>query len=153
MSSHFRRPVDVLYINDKSDQIDLFEKAIASWKTPHTLKIVRDRDEACRRLAACPKDDSSPDLVILDYQLQQYCGIDVVRNVRGNEMVACIPIIVMSKDVSAENIKQAYDHYANCFIETPSDFEGMRNIIGAIERFWLQTAFIPGLRKSQKFEV
>jgi DNA-binding NtrC family response regulator len=147
MKSPFKRIAHVLYVNDQKEDIARFSQAIQKWDTPHEVKVIEQVDEALRFLSSA---DSAPDIVIVNVGTDNGRGMEVIRKVRESEAIQGVPIIVMGTEATDEEICEAYNHYANCFIQTPKETGDMSRMLASLERFWFHVAFLPGFRKLQK---
>jgi CheY-like chemotaxis protein len=148
MKSPFKRVAHILYVNDNKEGVDRFSRAIKSWNTPHELKVAETVDEALSFLSSA--ENGAPDILIVNVETEQGRGMDLIRKVRESEVSQCTPIIVMSSQATDEEVREAYNHYANCFIQTPKQTADLSNILLSLERFWFHVAFLPGFRKLQK---
>ncbi|MCB0637523.1 MAG: response regulator, partial [Lewinella sp.] len=110
-----------------------------------SLEVVMDGVEAVQYLRKEGKytEKSLPDLILLDLNLPKWEGRDVLRNIKTDEHLRHIPIVILTTSNAAQDIFDAYHLYANCFINKPVDFESFFNVIEQIQAFWLQTATLP----------
>lgn len=84
-----------------------------------------------------------PDIVLLDLNLPQKSGIEVLRDIKNEPSLRDIPIIVFSTSEARSDISNSYRLYANCYVTKPVDFEDFLGTVHNIAEFWLHTAKLP----------
>tara|TARA_R110002110_G_scaffold415807_1_gene656414 strand:- start:28061 stop:29113 length:1053 start_codon:yes stop_codon:yes gene_type:complete len=77
-----------------------------------------------------------PDLIILDFDISDMCGIKVTRKLKEfcYNISSWVPIILMSRDASVDNIVAALNAGADDFIQKPISFELIKAKISALRR-------------------
>ena len=84
-----------------------------------------------------------PDLILLDLNLPRMNGHEVLAILKDSPDYLTIPIVVLSSSADAEDIKNAYNHYANCYITKPVEFKGFIRAVRSIEQFWFKIGSLP----------
>jgi len=136
---------EILLVEDNSTDVLLTREALARIKTPNRLHVIEDGAEAISLLhkegqyANLPR----PDLILLDLNLAIKSGYDVLAEIKGNRDFCSIPVIVLSTSDQESDINKAYGLNANCYIVKPVNFGRFREIVLAIENFWLSVAVLP----------
>lgn len=140
-SRHFH----ILLVEDHPADVTLTRKAFARLSTPNTLHIAIDGVEALAflRREGRFKGAPRPDLVLLDLNMPRRDGRAVLRDVKGDEHLRVIPIVVLTTSAAAQDVKLAYSLHANGYITKPVGFEEFVAVVESIERFWLLTALLP----------
>ena len=141
-----RNEAVILLVEDNPADVRLFEEALRRHGAEVRLRVVRDGEEALRAIHGDPPFDHEPppDLVVLDLNLPKTNGHEVLRHVKSDEALRHIPVIVLTTSGNAEDIAQAYDLHANCYIRKPVDLDGYMRAVHACESFWLQVVRLPG---------
>lgn len=139
------RPVEILLAEDNPGDVKLTEKALEKGKVINNLHVVTDGVEAMKYLrqegtyASAPR----PDLLLLDLNMPRKDGQEVLRDVKADEDLRRIPVVVLTSSEAEEDIVDSYDLHANAYLTKPVDFEGFVDIIGTIEEFWLSVVKRP----------
>ena len=84
-----------------------------------------------------------PDLVLLDLNLPRRNGIEVLTEMRADEALAQIPVIVLTSSAERRDVEACYAAGANAFVVKPQDLDAFMDLIGAIRAFWLEVARLP----------
>lgn len=87
--------------------------------------------------------DNLPDLVLLDLNMPKKDGREVLIEVRANEALRSLPMIVFTTSKSPEDIKTCYANGANCYLSKPSSFDDLVTTMEKITQFWLKTVLLP----------
>jgi two-component system response regulator len=70
-------------------------------------------------------------------------GREVLQIIKADPALRQIPVVVLTTSQAEEDILQAYDLHANCFITKPVEFEPFMEIVKSIEHFWLAVVKLP----------
>ena len=139
-------PAEILVVEDNPGDIRLLEEALKEAKVSCRLHITRDGEQALEFLAQRGPYAQSPrpNLVLLDLNLPRKNGAEVLLAIKQDGSLRSIPVLVLSTSTRAEDIAQAYDLHANCYVPKPVDLERLVEVGRLIEAFWLSTVLLPG---------
>jgi chemotaxis family two-component system response regulator Rcp1 len=138
------KSVRILLIEDSPSDVRLIREALKETPVPVQITVARDGLEATEYLQKVEAGTASrPDLVILDLNLPKKNGREVLAEVKNSPGLKSIPVLVMTSSRSDEDIAQAYQLNANCYITKPGDLNEYVNVVRAIEDFWFFTATLP----------
>jgi CheY-like chemotaxis protein len=139
------KPVNVLLVEDNEGDILLTSEAFEDAKIHVNLSVVRDGREAIDFLNKYgPHADAHlPDLILLDVNLPKKNGHEVLKYVKGDEMLKHIPVIMLTTSSSPRDINLSYNNYANCYITKPVDANEFLSVIATIENFWITIVKLP----------
>jgi CheY-like chemotaxis protein len=139
------KPANVLLVEDNEDDIELTLEALEDSKVRMEINAVSDGISALAflRREGDYVDKPRPDLILLDLNLPQMDGREVLKKIKGDPNFAEIPVVVLTTSENDEDILKAYQLHANCYISKPVDFLKFTEIIRQIEGFWLQLAKLP----------
>lgn len=84
-----------------------------------------------------------PDLVLLDINLPIKSGHEVLQELKSDPVKKHIPIIMLTTSSAQNDIKLAYQHYANCYITKPVEINEFLEAISTIEQFWFNIVSLP----------
>jgi CheY-like chemotaxis protein len=147
------RPIEILLVEDNPGDVNLTRIALAdsSGKTLRkrelnvNLSVVADGVEAMNFLHRQGEYHQAihPDLILLDWNLPRKDGREVLVEIRANERLQRIPVVVLTTSQAEEDILKAYNLHANCYITKPVDFSQFVQIIQSIEDFWFTIVQLP----------
>jgi two-component system response regulator len=139
------RPIEILLVEDSATDVLLAEEALDFAKVRNNLHVVKDGVEAMaflrreREYSAVP----SPDLVLLDLNMPRKGGREVLAEVKADEALKNIPVVVLTTSQAQEDVLSSYGLHANCYISKPVDFEQFANVVRAIDQFWFTVVTLP----------
>lgn len=81
-----------------------------------------------------------PDLILLDWNLSDLPGEELLRRLKQHRATCTIPVVVMSSSQAEEAAAQCYSLGAGGYLSKPTDYDQLRDDIGATLAFWLQNA-------------
>ncbi|MEH2154653.1 MAG: response regulator [Nostoc sp.] len=138
-------PIEVLLVEDNPGDAQLTRIALEDSKISIHLNVVEDGVEA---MAFLRKQDkyakaAHPDIVLLDLNLPRKDGREVLAEIKGDENLKRIPVVVLTTSQAEEDILKAYNLCANCYITKPVDFDQFVKIVQSIENFWFAIVKLP----------
>jgi CheY-like chemotaxis protein len=137
--------VDVLLVEDSAAEARLAREALREATFPVHLHVASDGEQAMEFLRrqgpyhAAPR----PQLVLLDLNLPRKDGREVLRDMKADDDLRRIPVVVLTTSQAQSDIARAYELHANCYIQKPLELDGFIEIVKSIHRFWLQMAELP----------
>ena len=138
-------PVEILLVEDNPGDYRLTQEALREGKVYNNLHWVQDGVEALEflrqrgRYAEVPR----PDIVLLDLNLPKKDGREVLSEIKGDEDLRAIPVVVLTTSKAEEDVLRSYDLHANCYVTKPVDLEKFITVVQSIDRFWLTIATLP----------
>jgi len=137
--------IDILLVEDNSGDARLAQEALKESKIKNHLYIVKDGIAAIDFLFKRNdyKDVPRPDLILLDLNIPKKNGHEVLAEVKADEDLKRIPVIVLTISKSEEDILKTYNLHANCYIMKPLDFNKFIGVVKSIEDFWLTIVKLP----------
>lgn len=88
-------------------------------------------------------DTPRPDLILLDLNLPRKDGREVLAELKADEDLKSIPVIVLTTSSSDDDINKSYRLHANCYIVKPVDLDRFFEVVRGIESFWLNMVRLP----------
>jgi len=140
---------EIMLIEDNPGDIVLTIEAFKECSTPHTITAFKDGVEALKFLRREGKysEAKMPDLILLDLNIPKKDGRELLAEIKSDNGLKIIPIIVLSTSKNEKDIVTSYELKANCYICKPVELDSFINIILEIERFWLKTVKLPDYKK------
>jgi len=139
------RPIEILLAEDSATDVLLAEEALELAKMRNNLHVVKDGVEAMAFLRKEGKYEEKPrpDLILLDLNMPRKDGREVLAEVKADDNLKYIPVVVLTTSKAQEDILRAYGLHANCYISKPVDFEQFTNVVRAINQFWFTIVTLP----------
>lgn len=139
------KPINILLVEDNPSDIRLTQEAFKDGKISNILNIVTDGEEAVMYLKKEEKFSQAitPDIILLDLNLPKKDGREVLTEIKSDDNLRCIPVIILTTSSAQQDIINTYSHYANCYITKPVDYDQFINVIRTIEDFWLTIVKLP----------
>lgn len=139
------KPLEILLVEDNDGDIFLTKRAFEKCVLQNTIQVAKDGEQAIKMLK---KENGysefvSPDLILLDINLPKKNGRQVLEEIKKDELLRRIPVVMLTSSRASEDVLQSYDLHANCYILKPSKIDQLDDIVEAIERFWFTTALLP----------
>lgn len=137
------KPMDILLVEDNPGDIRLMQEVFRGMAS--RLTIARDGEQALAylRREGDYKHCRRPALIVLDLNLPRKDGREVLSEIKCEEALKCIPVVIFTTSSSEEDIRHAYRLHANCYITKPIDLDRFYEVGRSIEDFWLTTAALP----------
>jgi chemotaxis family two-component system response regulator Rcp1 len=138
-------PIEILMVEDTPGDVRLVREALKEHKLRNNLHAVRDGVEAmaCLRQKGQYAGASRPDLILLDLNLPQKDGREVLAEIKSDPDLRRIPVVVLTTSQAEQDILKVYDLHANCYITMPVDLDRFIEIVRAIDEFWLTIVKLP----------
>jgi len=137
--------IDILLVEDNPGDARLAKEALKEGKVKNQLHIVNDGMAATDFLFKRNdyKDAPRPDLIILDLNIPKKHGHEVLAEVKADEDLKRIPVIILTTSKAEEDILKTYNLHANCYITKPLDLNKFFEVVKSIEDFWLTIVKLP----------
>ncbi|MCF8262790.1 MAG: response regulator [Melioribacteraceae bacterium] len=139
------QPVNILLVEDNPGDARLAQEGLKESKLNNELNIVTDGEQALDYLHKRGnfKDVKTPDLILLDLNLPKIDGREVLAEIKKNERLKTIPVVILTTSQAEEDILKTYSLHANCYISKPLDLDQFIKVVRSIENFWLTIVKLP----------
>ena len=140
-----QRTVEILLVDDNIGDVVLTKEALKAAEFASHVSVVRDGIEAIEFLRHSGKFANArrPDLILLDINMPRKNGCEVLEEIRCDEDLRLIPIVILTSSEAEEDIRRSYELGANCFVTKPADLDEMVKVVQAIKHFWITIARLP----------
>ena len=137
--------IDLLLVEDNPVDVRLLEAYFAAADGKYKLHVVQTGEQALSFLYHGVEftDAPRPDVILLDLNLPDVTGFEVLAAVKQHEHLQGIPVIVLTGSTDDADVTKAYSLQANCFLKKPQDPEEFADLMRAIDDFWLRHATLP----------
>ena len=138
-------PVEILLVEDNLGDARLTREALKEGKVYNNLHWVKDGVEALDFLyqRGAHKDAPKPDIILLDLNLPKKDGREVLQDIKNDEKLKRIPVVILTTSKAEEDVLRSYDLHANCYVTKPVDLEKFIVVVQSIDRFWLTVVTLP----------
>ncbi len=133
--------IQLLLVEDNPGDVRLIRESLKENKFFAELTVCLDGQEAMDYLKN--PLNSVPDIILLDLNLPKKDGREVLMEIKSDEKLKTIPVVVLTSSSAEEDILKSYQNYANCFISKPVDLDNFLKVIKSIENFWLTVVKLP----------
>jgi two-component system, chemotaxis family, response regulator Rcp1 len=139
------KAIEILLVEDNAGDARLAQEAMKESKIHNGLHHIQDGVEAMDFLRKKGKyaDAPRPDLVLLDLNLPKKDGREVLAEIKADENLKRIPVVILTISEAEEDILKTYNLHANCFITKPIDLDQFIKVVISIKDFWLTIVKLP----------
>ena len=139
------KPIEILLAEDNPGDARLTVEGFKNAKVKNNITVVEDGKEALAYLrhegqyANVPL----PDLILLDLNMPKKDGREVLAEIKADEKLRRIPVLIFTVSSADKDILAAYDLQASAFITKPIDFDEFITVVRSLEEFWLTIVKLP----------
>lgn len=137
--------VEILLIEDNPGDVRLTREALKDGKMKINLNVAYDGEEASDFLFKRNQftDAPRPDVIILDLNLPKKNGRELLKEIKKDDQLKGIPVIILTMSKAEEDIINSYNLHANCYLTKPIDLNKFFEVVKSIETFWLTLVKLP----------
>jgi len=140
------RTAEILLVEDNPGDVRLMHEAFREVAALHRLSVATTGAAAMRYLRREGQDKAAvrPDLVLLDLNLPDMHGLEVLSAIKTDTSLRRIPTVVFSSSLRREEVVSAYNLNANSYIAKPVELADFIRVVKGLEEFWLTVVKLPG---------
>ena len=137
--------IEILLVEDSPADVLIAREALSEAKLMNTIHVAEDGVEAMDFLHQRGKFASAPrpDLILLDLNLPRKNGREVLAEIKVDENIKHIPVVVLTTSRDEEDILKSYNLHANCYVVKPVEFESFVKAVQSIQHFWFSIVTLP----------
>ena len=134
------KPAHILLVEDNEGDILLTLDAFEESKFKTDVSVARNGQEALDFLKKQGqyKNAQKPDLILLDINIPIFNGHEVLEQIKHDENLKKIPVIMLTTSSDQKDIARAYGNYCNSYVKKPLEIKEFISAVLQIEEFWLQ---------------
>lgn len=138
--------VHVLLVEDDPGDVLMTREAFEHHQIRNPLHVVSDGAEALRFLRQQDEHAQAPrpGLILLDLNLPRKNGREVLAEVKADDDLRSIPVVVLTTSVAEEDVLRSYDLHANAYVTKPVEFSQFMDVIRQIGDFFVTVVKLPG---------
>ena len=139
------RPIEILLVEDSPSDALLTREALNTCKLLNKLHVVDNGVDAIAflRREGPFASEPRPDLILLDLNLPKRDGREVLREIKADDDLRVIPVVVLTSSDAKEDILKSYKLNANCYITKPVEFDNFVKVVRSIREFWFAAVTLP----------
>lgn len=142
---------EILLVEDDPGDVDLTREYLDAAKVMLNLNIVDNGMDAVTylRQEGPYAQAVRPDLILLDLNLPKKNGREVLADIKSDDALKSIPVVVLTTSDADEDILKSYDLGANCYVTKPVGLDQFARIVTMIESFWFTIVKLPPHKSSR----
>jgi CheY-like chemotaxis protein len=133
-------PVEIVMIEDDEGHARLIEKNIRRAGVNNRITPFANGTEACAYLFGADgsgvASKNKPMLVLLDLNLPDMTGVDILKRIKTNDHIKRVPVVVLTTTDDAVEIQRCYDLGCNVYITKPVNYDNFANAIRQLGLFF-----------------
>jgi CheY-like chemotaxis protein len=134
-------PIDVLLVEDDPGDVVLVRDACAGDERVREIRVAGDGVHALEQLR--DPDTPLPDLILLDLNLPRMDGRELLAEIKGDERLGRIPVVVLTTSQAQKDIVRSYELHASAYVSKPVDLANFREVVREIENFFASIVKLP----------
>jgi two-component system, chemotaxis family, response regulator Rcp1 len=143
-------PIEVLLVEDSPGDVRLTQEAFRDANTAIHLNVAVDGVDAMAflRREGMYVHAPRPDLILLDLNLPQMDGREVLAHIKGDSKLQTIPTVILTTSDAEADIARSYKLHANCYLTKPVQLDAFEALVKSINDFWLTKVKLPQARQA-----
>ena len=130
----------ILLVEDDPKDVELTLTGLAEYNLANEVVVARDGEEALdflyRRGNYEKRTNGNPAVILLDLKLPKVNGFEVLQQVRADEKLKMIPVVVLTSSHEERDLVQSYKLGVNAYVVKPVDFHQFVNAVKELGAFW-----------------
>jgi two-component system, response regulator len=133
--------VEILYAEDNPADAELTLRTLKAKHIANNVVWVKDGAEALdflyRRGSYTVRAESAPKLILLDIKMPKVDGIEVLKELKSNEHLKTIPVVIMTSSEEEADLIDSYQLGVNSYVVKPMDFDKFAEMVEEVGLYWL----------------
>lgn len=121
----------------------MIDRSLKTSTIPSELTVVADGREALDYLRKADSQSQLPALILLELDLPRKNGYEVLREIKADERLKLIPVVVLTNSKNAFDVSKSYELHANSFITKPSSQKKFQKAINQVLEYWFAAVSLP----------
>lgn len=137
--------IEILLVEDNLGDVELTRELLNLAKVTVNLHVATDGVEAMTYLRQEGQYAGvvRPDLILLDLNLPKKDGREVLRDIKSDGTLQCIPVVVLTTSDAAEDVLKSYGLGASCYVTKPVGLLEFAKVVQALDDFWFTVVKLP----------
>jgi len=130
----------ILLVEDDPKDVELTINALSEYCVANEIAIARDGEEALdflyRRGTFASRLEGNPVVILLDLKMPKLDGIQVLRHLKTDEQMRCIPVVVLTSSREDRDLVECYKLGVNAYVVKPIRFTEFVEAVRQLGIFW-----------------
>jgi CheY-like chemotaxis protein len=130
----------ILIVEDDPNDVELTLTALADYNLANEVVVVRDGQQALDylhcRAEFSTRATGNPAVILLDLKMPKVSGLEVLQQVKSNERLKMIPVVVLTSSNEEKDMMRSYSLGVNAYVVKPVDFHEFVNAVKELGVFW-----------------
>ena len=142
------KPITILVADDDADDRMLIKDAFEEARLNNEIHFVEDGEQLMAYLRregeyANMGDEPFPGIILLDLNMPKKDGREALREIKADAELKRIPVVVLTTSRAEEDIIRTYGLGVSSFITKPVTFEGLVDVVKALNDYWIEIVTFP----------
>jgi CheY-like chemotaxis protein len=135
----------ILLIEDNAGDARLTQEILRQNKLSNSIDIIHNGLEALAFLRREGRyvNTVQPDLILLDLSIPVRAGMEVLVEIKADDVLKLIPVIILTASQAEQDIVRSYNLHANAYVVKPMNLDEFIAVIKSIEGFWFGVVKLP----------
>jgi CheY-like chemotaxis protein len=134
--------VDILYIEDNQNDIELTLRALNKKNLFNKIQIIKDGEEAleyifCEGRYVNRDINQKPKIILLDLKLPKVGGIEILKRLKADLNTKTIPVVVLTSSREESDLVMSYSLGVNSYVVKPLNFDNFSEAVSSLGLYWL----------------
>ena len=149
------RLAEILLVEDNRGDVVLLERAFRKSQILTNIKSVPNAEQALSllRKEGAYEAAATPDIIILDLNLPQMNGKELLQIVKTDPRLKHIPVVILSSSRAEEDVVRSYGLHANGYIVKPTSLVQFEDLVSSLEKFFFMLVMLPDSDDFYKSEI
>ena len=130
----------ILLVEDNPNDVELTLEGLSEYNLANDVQVVRDGEEALDYLyyrgKFAGRINNNPIVVLLDLKLPKIDGIEVLRQIKSDEKLRLIPVVILTSSNEESDKVKSYKLGVNAYVVKPINFHEFTDAIRELGIFW-----------------
>ncbi|GHO43221.1 response regulator [Ktedonospora formicarum] len=138
----------ILFVEDSEEDTEVFRWVLHKLALNIPLVRLEDGEEALdylyqRNIYSAPSAAPRPALILLDLNLIETDGREVLQTIKSDDDLKAIPVIIWSGSDEAQDVKISFQEGATSYISKPLDIHKLKYVVEMIHHYWFGVVVLP----------
>jgi len=134
--------IEILLVEDNPDHAELVRRSFRDHCMDSTIHHLPDGKAALDYLLrrgeyADSRTSPRPHVILLDLRLPKIDGLEVLKEIKADEELHLIPVVILTTSEAPRDLATAYDHHANSYLVKPVGFDKFTQLMNDLSMYWL----------------
>lgn len=134
--------IEIVLVEDNMADAELTIMALRDAHITNPLIHLKNGQEALDFLYSqgayvARNTDIHPKVILLDLRMPKLSGLDVLREIKADEKLRTIPIVVLTSSTEDPDVKECYELGVNSYISKPVEFSNFAEVVAKLGMYWV----------------